>query len=209
VISGFCHNTTQAIAYLVSEVTRILDRAQQGDPKAAEELLPLLYQELRRLAAHRLASEAPGQTLQPTALVHEVWLKLAGPGPQEWNSRRHFFGAAAEAMRRILIDRARRRLAAKRGAGAERVDLEEIDIPAPAPDDQLLAMHEVLEKFATIDARKAELVKLRYFVGLSFEETAEVLGIAVPTAKQWWAYTRAWLRVELAGSGTGTPSGPA
>jgi RNA polymerase sigma factor (TIGR02999 family) len=183
----------------MNDVTRILDRVQHGDPKAAEELLPLIYQELRLLAAHKLAREAPGQTLQPTALVHEVWLKLVGPGPQEWNGRGHFFATAAEAMRRILIDRARRRLSAKRGAGAERVDTHELDIPAPAPDDELLAVNEALEKFAMMDPRKAELVKLRYFVGLSFEETASALGIAVPTAKQWWTYARAWLRVEISG----------
>jgi RNA polymerase sigma factor (TIGR02999 family) len=188
----------------VSEVTRILERVEQGDPKAAEELLPLVYDELRRLAAHRLAGEAPGQTLQPTALVHEAWLKLSGAENQNWNGRQHFFAAAAEAMRRILVDRARRRLAAKRGAGEARLDADDVDIPAPAPDDQLLAVNEALTKFATLDAHKAELVKLRYFVGMTFEEAAQALGIAVPTAKQWWAYARAWLRVEL---GSAPPKG--
>jgi RNA polymerase sigma factor (TIGR02999 family) len=188
----------------VSEVTRILERVEQGDPKAAEELLPLVYDELRRLAAHRLAGEAPGQTLQPTALVHEAWLKLSGAENQNWNGRQHFFAAAAEAMRRILVDRARRRLAAKRGAGEARLDADDVDIPAPAPDDQLLAVNEALTKFATLEARKAELVKLRYFVGMTFEEAAQALGIAVPTAKQWWAYARAWLRVEL---GSAPPKG--
>jgi RNA polymerase sigma factor (TIGR02999 family) len=183
----------------VSDVTRILERAQAGDPKAAGELLPLVYDELRRLAAHRLAGERGGHTLQPTALVHEVWLKLSSADEQNWQGRQHFFAAAAEAMRRILVDRARRRLAAKRGAGEVCLDADDLDIPAPVPDDQLLAVNEAVEKYAAVDARKAELVKLRYFVGMTFEEAAEVLDIAVPTAKQWWAYSRAWLRVEIAG----------
>jgi RNA polymerase sigma factor (TIGR02999 family) len=183
----------------MSDVTRLLSAMDEGDPRAADQLLPLVYEELRRLAAHRLAGEHSEHTLQPTALVHEAWLKVSGSDERLWRGRQHFFATAAEAMRRILVDRARRRLAAKRGAGAERVDSDAIDIPAPVPDDQLLAMNEALEKFTTQDARKAELVKLRYFVGLSFEEAAEVLGIAVPTAKQWWGYARAWLRVELAG----------
>lgn len=182
----------------MSEVTALLDRAQQGDPKAAEELLPVVYDELRRLAAHKMASEAAGHTLQPTALVHEAWLRLGGSDVPSFQNRAHFFGAAAEAMRRILIERARRRVAAKRGAGAALVDLDEIEIPSPvADDDQLLAVNEALEKFAVLDPRKAELVKLRYFVGMSFDEAATALGIAVPTAKQWWAYARAWLTVEL------------
>lgn len=191
----------------MSTVTVILNRAQLGDPKAAEELLPLVYDELRKLAAHKIANEAPGQTLQPTALVHEAWLRLAGNTEASWQNRAHFFAAAAEAMRHILIDRARRRLAAKRGAAAERIDAAEVDMPSPAPDDQLLAVNEALEKFAAVDARKAELVKLRYFVGLTFEEAAEVLGIAVPTAKQWWGYARAWLRVEITGPANDKPPG--
>jgi RNA polymerase sigma factor (TIGR02999 family) len=196
---GLAAQCTVAQSAGVNDVTRILDRVQQGDPKAAEELLPLVYSELRRLAAHRLSCERYQQTLQPTALVHEAWLKLSGDKNREWNGRQHFFAAAAEAMRRILVDRARRRLAAKRGAGNACLDADELEIPAPAPDDQLLEVHEALEKFAQRDRRKAELVKLRYFVGMSFEEAAEVLGIAVPTAKEWWAYSRAWLRVEIAG----------
>ena len=184
----------------MSDVTRILERAERGDPKAAEELLPLVYDELRRLAAQKMSAEAAGHTLQPTALVHEAWLRLAGDAAPEFQNRAHFFGAAAEAMRRILIDRARRRSAAKRGGGAAPVDLDEIEIPAPvADDDVLLQLNEALEKFAALDPRKAELVKLRYFVGLSFEEAAAALGIAVPTAKQWWAYARAWLAVEMRG----------
>jgi RNA polymerase sigma factor (TIGR02999 family) len=182
----------------MSDVTCILERAQQGDPQAAEELLPLVYGELRRLAAHRLAGERQQHTLQPTALVHEAWLKLVG-SHREWNGRQHFFAAAAEAMRRILVDRARRRLAAKRGGGEVCQDAGELEIPAPAPDEQLLDVNDALEKFALVDARKAELVKLRYFVGMTFEEAAEAIGIAVPTAKEWWGYARAWLHVEIAG----------
>jgi len=182
----------------VSEITHLLGRLEQGDANAAEELLPLVYEELRRLAASKMANEAPGQTLQPTALVHEAWLRLGGSEAPSFQNRAHFFGAAAEAMRRILIERARRRVAAKRGAGAAMVDVDEIEIPSPlADDDQLLAVNEALEKFAALDPRKAELVKLRYFVGMSFDEAAAALGIAVPTAKQWWAYARAWLTVEL------------
>ena len=186
----------------MNQVTHILDRVQRGDPKAAEELFPLVYEELRRLAAQKMANEAVGHTLQPTALVHEAWLRLGGDEAPSFQNRAHFFGAAAEAMRRILIDRARRRIAAKRGAGAVRIDLDEIEIPSPvADDDQLLAVNEALEKFAVLDPRKAELVKLRYFVGMSFDEAGAALGIAVPTAKQWWAYARAWLTVELRGDG--------
>jgi RNA polymerase sigma factor (TIGR02999 family) len=188
----------------MSDLTLILKAASAGDPHAASELLPLVYDELRRLAAHRLAGEHNGHTLQPTALVHEAWLKISGDEQRDWNGRQHFFAASAEAMRRILVDRARRRLAAKRGAGEVCLDADELEIPAPAPDDQLLAVSEAVEKFALLDARKAELVKLRYFVGMNFEEAAEALGIAVPTAKQWWAYARAWLRVEIASAASGT-----
>ena len=185
----------------MSDVTRILERAERGDPKAAEELLPLVYEELRRLAALKMSGEAASHTLRPTALVHEAWLRLGGDEAPRFQNRAHFFGAAAEAMRRILIDRARRRLAAKRGGGAAPVDLDEIEIPSPVGDDDvLLQLNEALEKFAALDPRKAELVKLRYFVGLSFEGAAAALGIAVPTAKQWWAYARAWLAVEMRGT---------
>jgi RNA polymerase sigma factor (TIGR02999 family) len=182
----------------VSDVTRILDRVQQGDPKAAEELLPLVYEELRKLAAHKMAQEPAGHTLQPTALVHEAWLRLGADAQPAWKNRAHFFAAAAEAMRRILVERARRRTALKRGGGAEHVSLEEMEIPIVVADDErLLAVDEALEKLAAIHPRKAELVKLRYFTGMTFEETASVLGIAVPTAKEWWAYGRAWLAVEI------------
>jgi RNA polymerase sigma factor (TIGR02999 family) len=182
----------------VSEVTYILERAQQGDAQAAGELLPLVYEELRRLAANRLAGERRQQTLQPTALVHEAWLKLSGDQDRAWNGKQHFFAAAAEAMRRILVDRARRRLAAKRGAGAACLEADGLEIAAPAPDDQVLEVDEALARFSQQEPRKAELVKLRYFVGMTFDEAAESLGVAVPTAKEWWAYARAWLRVEIA-----------
>ena len=162
-------------------------------------MLTTVYQELRGLAARKMANEHASQTLQPTALVHEAWLRLGGAAVPQFENRAHYFAAAAEAMRRILIERARGRLAAKRGAGAAAVPLDEVEIPSPASsDDQLLAVNEALEKFATLDPRKAELVKLRYFVGMSYEEAAAALGIAVPTAKQWWAYARAWLTVEIA-----------
>ena len=182
----------------VNEVTRILGSIAQGDARAAEELLPLVYEELRRLAAHKMAHEAPGHTLQPTELVHEAWLRLSDGKEPHWNSRAHFFGAVAEAMRRVLVQRARQRTALKRGGGAVKISLEEMEIPMVAVDDErLLAVDEALEKLATIHPRKAELVNLRYFTGMTFEEAASVLGIAVPTAKEWWAYARAWLAVEL------------
>ncbi len=188
----------------MSEFTHILERAKQGDPKAAAELLPIVYEELRRLASQKMAREAAGHTLQPTALVHEAWIRLGGGDAPVFQNRAHFFGAAAEAMRRILIEHARRRSAAKRGSGVEAVDLDGLEISSPiADDDQLLAMNEALEKFAAVEPRKAELVKLRYFVGLSFEEAGAALGIAMPTAKQWWAYARSWLTVEMRNSKSG------
>ena len=182
-----------------SEITRILKRTQQGDAVAAAELLPLVYDELRKLATRKMAAESCAHTLQPTALVHEAWLRLSGDnGQNTFANRSHFFGAAAEAMRRILIERARRRMAAKRGGGAAHVDFDEIEIAAPVADDEaLLRLNEALGKFAAVDARKAELVKLRYFAGMTYEEAASVLEIAVPTAKEWWAYARAWLAVEI------------
>ena len=182
----------------VSDVTRILDRVQSGEAQGAAELLPLVYDELRKLVAHKMAQEAPGQTLQPTALVHEAWLRLVGSGSERWDHRGHFFAAAAEAMRRILIERARKRLAAKRGGGAVPMELEAIAIPASDTDENLLLVHEALDGLAEAEPQKAELVKLRYFIGLTFEEAAAALGIAVPTAKKWWAYARALLRVEIA-----------
>jgi RNA polymerase sigma factor (TIGR02999 family) len=182
----------------MSELTRILERVEHGDPAAAGDLLPLVYSELRRLAAHKMASEAPGHTLQATALVHEAWLRLGADAQPSWQNRAHFFGAASEAMRRILIERARRKHREKRGSGAEHVDVDELEIAAPlGNEEESLAVHEVLDRLAAHDSRKAEVVKLRYFVGFSFEETAEVLGISVPTAKREWAYARAWLHQEI------------
>jgi RNA polymerase sigma factor (TIGR02999 family) len=182
----------------VSEVTLILERAQQGDPKAAEELLPLVYDELRKLAAGRMANEAGGQTLQATALVHEAWLRLVGKDAQvQFQNRAHFFGAAAEAMRRILIESARRKRAVRHGGGQARLDIQELEIAAGGKDDELLAVHDTLEKFAARDKQKAELVKLRYFVGLTTEEAAEILGISIPTADRWWNFSRAWLFEEI------------
>jgi len=181
----------------VSEVTQILDSIHQGDSQAAERLLPLVYEELRKLAASKMAHEPPGQTLQPTALVHEAWLRLGGGDARAWNGRAHFFGAAAEAMRRILIDKARRRKALRHGGGQARLDLQEIEIAAPAQDDQLLAMDDALGRFSVLDPRKAELVKLRFFVGMTIEQAAGALGISEATAKRWWEYARAWLYTEM------------
>jgi RNA polymerase sigma factor (TIGR02999 family) len=181
----------------VSDVTRILEAVQQGDPTAAERLLPLVYEELRRLAAHKMAGQAPGHTLQPTALVHEAWLRLLGNEPAGFAGRAHFFAAAAEAMRHILIDSARRKRAVRHGGGQVRMDIQNVEIAALAEDDELLAIHDVLDKLAAEEPEKAELTKLRYFVGMTFEEAAEVLGISVATAKRHWAYARAWLYEEI------------
>jgi len=177
----------------MSDVTRILDRVHQGDSTAAEELLPLVYDELRKLAAHKMARELPGQTLQPTALVHEAWLRLVDGQAARWDGRAHFFAAAAEAMRRILIENARRKRAQRHGGGLARLDIDQVDVAAPAKDEELFAVSEALEKFAAFDKQKAELVKLRYFVALTIEEAAEILGISTATAERWWAYSRAWL----------------
>ena len=181
----------------MSDVTRILTAIEQGDARATDELLPIVYNELRRLAAHKMASEPAGHTLQPTALVHEAWLKLVDSPAQSWQNRAHFFGAAAEAMRRILSARARRKHAQRRGAGAAHLDVDELEIASPAPDDQLLALNEALDRFAVLEPQQAELVKLRYFVGLKIPQAAEVLGISEATAKRWWAYARAWLFNEI------------
>lgn len=181
------------------ELTELFQRLQRGDAKAAEELIPLVYNELKRIASSKLARETPGQTLQPTALVHEAWLRLGGEDQPPWQNREHFFGAAAEAMRRILVDAARKRAAAKRGSSAEHTSLDEKEISLPGGnDDEVLKVNEALDKLALSYPRKAELVKLRYFVGLSFQEASALLGIAVPTAKEWWSHARAWLAVEIA-----------
>jgi RNA polymerase sigma factor (TIGR02999 family) len=183
----------------VSDITPILHAVQQGDPKAAEELMPLVYQELRKLATHKMANQPSGHTLQPTALVHEAWLRLAGNESGQFAGRAHFFAAAAEAMRHILIDSARRKRALRHGGGQARVDWQEVEIATAADDDELLAVHDALDKLAGDDPKKAELAKLRYFVGMTFEEAAEVLGISVATAKRHWAYARAWLYREIKG----------
>ena len=179
------------------DVTRLLDAVDSGDPDAAEQLLPLVYDELRRLAAHKMSNERAGQTLQATALVHEAWIRLAGSREQEWRDRRHFFGAAAEAMRRILIDRARRRNRTRHGHGLERVDLRDIELAETATDQQLLAVDEALGKLAAESPERAELVKLRYYVGMSIPDAAEALGISESTAKRQWNYVRLWLFNEL------------
>jgi RNA polymerase sigma factor (TIGR02999 family) len=170
-----------------------------GDPMVAGRLLELVYDELRRLAAAKLAREAPGQTLQPTALVNEAWLRLVSNGTPAFENRGHFFSLAAEAMRRILIDRARRKQAQRHGGEFERVDFDGLDIAAPDPDDQLLAVHDALEKFAEAHPVQAELVKMRYFAGLTVEEAAQLLEISVSTAKNYWNFSRAWLFNEIRG----------
>lgn len=180
----------------MSDVTAILDSMEQGDAHAAERLLPLVYEELRRLATRKMSVEAPGQTLQPTALVHEAWLRLVGEN-HSWENRRHFFSAAAEAMRRILIDRARQRRRAKHGGGLHKTTLNELDLAITANDDTLLLVNEALAKLAQQDPTGAELIKLRFFVGLTNVEAAEILGLAERTAKRTWAYARAWLYEEI------------
>jgi RNA polymerase sigma factor (TIGR02999 family) len=182
----------------MSEVTRILSAIEGGDPQAAGQLWPLVYDELRRLAAQKLSHEKAGQTLQATALVHEAYLRLVGPQePRSFRDRGHFFAAAAAAMRRILIDNARRKQTQKRGGGLHRQPLEAV--AAPEPDEELLALDEALQKLAAADPLKARLVELRYFAGLTGEQAAEVLGISPTTADRHWAYVRAWLQTEVRG----------
>jgi RNA polymerase sigma factor (TIGR02999 family) len=192
----------------MTEVTRILSAIEQGDPSAAEQLLPLVYDELRQLAARQLAQEKPGQTLQPTALVHEAYLRLVGAPaetatPQSaihWDSRRHFFAAAAEAMRRVLIDGARRKQTEKHGGGRQRINLDAVEVVADAPSADLLALDEALVKLAAEDPVKARLVNLRYFAGFSVQEAADALGISRATADRYWSYARTFLFCELGGS---------
>jgi RNA polymerase sigma factor (TIGR02999 family) len=181
----------------MGELSLLLQQAEQGHPEAAARLLPLVYDELRQLAARKMAGENSGQTLQATALVHEAWLRLGGDHQPAWRDRAHFFAAAAEAMRRILIDRARRRRAIRHGGDAIRLDLDVIELATEADDEQLLALHEALDRLAAHDPAKAELVKLRFFAGLTLAESAKVLGYSVPTAKRHWAYARAWLYREI------------
>jgi RNA polymerase sigma factor (TIGR02999 family) len=178
----------------MSEVTRILNSIHKGDPRAAEELLPLIYEELRKLAAAKMNQEPPGQTLQATALVHEAWMRLAGDRQEQgWDSRGHFFSAAAEAMRRILVERARRKDRIRHGGGLERIEIDQIAVPNEAKEQKLLEIHEVIDQFAEEDESKAELVKLRVFVGLNYEEIANLMGISEPTVRRHWAYAKAWL----------------
>jgi RNA polymerase sigma factor (TIGR02999 family) len=181
----------------VSDVTHILTAIEQGDANAADKLLPLVYEELRKLAAHRMANEAAGQTLQATALVHEAWIRLVGKDNPKFAGRAHFFSAAAEAMRRILIDLARRKRALRHGGGQERVDVQQSDLAAPGTDDQILAVNEALDKLAAQDPTEGELVKLRYFVGLTIEEAADLLEISPRTARNYWAHARTWLYHEI------------
>ena len=182
----------------MTDVTQILDAIEQGDPQAAEQLLPLVYDELRKLATQRLAQEKPGQTLQATALVHEAYLRLVGNGAELcWDNRRHFFAAAAEAMRRILVDNARRKQTHKHGGGRQRRDLEAEALVAPEPNVDLLALDAALHRLAEQDPLKARLVELRYFAGLTGNEAAAALGMSASSADRLWVYTRAWLRREL------------
>jgi RNA polymerase sigma factor (TIGR02999 family) len=181
----------------MSDPPGILHPTDSGIPRAAEELLPLVYDELRKLAAAKMAHEAAGQTLQPTALVHEAWLRLAGPDNPIFQNRAHFFAAAAEAMRRILIENARRKHALKRGAGAERVDLDQVDLAIHADDETLLAVNEALEKLEREDPDAAQLIKLRFFAGMTNEEAGQALGISERTAKRYWSFARAWIYQEL------------
>jgi RNA polymerase sigma factor (TIGR02999 family) len=185
----------------MSEVTRILDAVAQGDPRAAAQLLPLVYEELRRLAAHKMAQEKPGQTLDATALVHEAYLRLVGTGEREWKNRGHFFGAAAEAMRRILVEQARRKQRVRHGGGRQRVQLDEACPVVGPPSDDVQALDEALTGLAALDPVRAELVKLRFFGGLTMPEAAAVLEISLATAERHWTFARTWLYAELADGG--------
>jgi len=192
-----CSTKPQAVD--MSDATIMMAAVEAGDPKAAEQLLVLVYDELRRLAASKLAQEAPGQTLQPTALVHEAWLRLVGDQNPSFKDRTHFFRASAEAMRHILIDRARRKKTERHGGNYRRVDFEDFDLATPSADEQLLVVNEALDKLAAEHPVQAELVKLRYFAGLTNEEVSEVLGISISTVKNYWAFSRAWLLNEIEG----------
>jgi RNA polymerase sigma factor (TIGR02999 family) len=181
----------------MKDVTRILNQIENGDARAGEELLPLVYEELRKIAAHKMGHESPGHTLQATALVHEAWLRLTGASQQSWQNRAHFFGAAAEAMRRILVEHARRKQSLKRGAGAQHLELDESLLVLSAPPDELLAVNDALDKLAAEDATAAQLVKLRYFVGMNMEEAASAIGLPKRTAESLWTYARTWLFREI------------
>ncbi|MHB9080191.1 MAG: ECF-type sigma factor [Pirellulaceae bacterium] len=191
----------------MSDVTRILSQIESGDPSAAEKLLPLVYEELRKLAAAKLDKEKPGQTLQATALVHEAYLRLVEPEKvQSWNSRGHFFAAAAEAMRRILVEQARRRKSQRGGGGVRHCQVDGAEIVAAEPSVDILAVNDVLERFERVDHVAAELVKLRYYAGLTIPQAAEVMGISSSTADRYWAYARAWLHTELKTGTAGSTS---
>jgi RNA polymerase sigma factor (TIGR02999 family) len=183
----------------MSDVTQFLGAMDAGDPKAAEELIPLVYEELRRLAASKMARQPPGQTLQATALVHEAWLKLAGSNSADWRNRQHFFRTAAEAMRQILIDRARRRLRVRHGQNAERMDLDEIEIAAPVKEEILLQLDGALAELKAASPERAEIVTLRFFVGLSEAEIASILDLSERTVQRQWSYARAWLFTRIEG----------
>ena len=187
----------------MNPITQLLQGIAQGDGDASAELLPLVYAELRRLAAHKMAQEAAGHTLQPTALVHEAWLRLGGDAQPHWQNRAHFFAAAAEAMRRVLIDRARTKRAARHGGGWERVDLEAIDAPAQAGEEMLFRVNEALEDLSREDVKAAEIVKLRFFTGMTVEEAGLALGVAERTARRYWRFARAWLHDRLRPEGEG------
>jgi RNA polymerase sigma factor (TIGR02999 family) len=191
----------------MNDVTRILSAIERGDQQAAEKLLPLVYDELRKLAAVRLAREKPGQTLQATALVHDAYLRLVGAQDPGWDGRGHFFAAAAEAMRRILVENARRKAALKAGGGRDRVDLADAEPALAGPDLDLLALDEALAALEAKDRRKAELIKLRFFAGLTIEQAAKALGISTSTADSEWSYARSWLRVTMLGGDTDGPGG--
>lgn len=182
----------------MTDVTRILNAIEQGDTRAADELLPLIYEELRFLAAQKMSHERPGQTLQATALVHEAYIRLVGAGNQDWKGRTHFFAAAAEAMRRILIENARRKGRLKRGGGRHKTELLTADLALEGPSDDVIALDEALAKLSKEDRKVADLVKMRYFAGLTLEQSAEILGIPRRTADRYWAYARAWLHKEIA-----------
>lgn len=186
-------STVQSSDVDMSDATVLLDAVERGDSRAADRLLDLVYEELRRLAAYKMAQESPGHTLQPTALVHEAWLKLVGTGERKFQNRAHFFAVAAEAMRRILIDRARRRQTQRHGGQYERVELEENGLAAPAEDDQLLAVDEALERLSREHPIQAQVVKLRYYGGMTNEEIAQALDLSVSTVKNYWTFARAWL----------------
>jgi RNA polymerase sigma factor (TIGR02999 family) len=181
----------------MTDITSILNAIEQGDAKAADELLPLVYEELRRLAAHKMSLEPPGQTLQATALVHEAYIRLVGSEAQNWRGRTHFFTAAAEAMRRILIENARRKQRLKRGGGQQRINLDEVEIPVETTSDDLIALDRALTKLAIKDRVEADLVKLRYFAGLTLEQSASILDLSERTAGRYWAHARAWLHRQI------------